>query len=179
PSCARSSHARSSARSGTTSRPATDGVDARTSAARSQSGVSCSWPTAEMTGTEHAATARTTRSSENGSRSSNAPPPRASTITSTPRAHRSRIAVAIAGAARAEAEALDRQRAQVEVAALLVELGAPVDVHTLTLDEVEPERVELSARHLRREARTAVRILEREVDGRPTLLPPQLGDLSL
>ena len=42
----RSSRARSSARSGTTSRAAAVGVEARTSAARSQSGVSCSWPTA-------------------------------------------------------------------------------------------------------------------------------------
>jgi len=58
------------------------GVDARTSAARSQSGVSCSWPTAETTGVGHPATARTTRSSLNGRRSSKLPPPRASTITS-------------------------------------------------------------------------------------------------
>ena len=64
--------------------PAIVGVDARTSAARSQSGVSCSCPTAETTGTGHAATARTSRSSLNGSRSSKLPPPRASTITSTP-----------------------------------------------------------------------------------------------
>ena len=46
------------------------------------------------------ATARTTRSSENGSRSSKLPPPRASTITSAPRPHRSPIAVAIAAGAR-------------------------------------------------------------------------------
>ena len=48
------------ARSGTTSRAAAVGVEARTSAARSQSGVSCSWPTALTTGTGQAATARTT-----------------------------------------------------------------------------------------------------------------------
>ena len=42
------------------------GVDARTSAARSQSGVSCSCPTAETIGTGQAATARTSRSSLNG-----------------------------------------------------------------------------------------------------------------
>ena len=44
----------SSDRSGTTSLPAAVGVEARTSAARSQSGVSCSWPTADTTGTGHA-----------------------------------------------------------------------------------------------------------------------------
>ena len=42
---------RSSSRSGTTSRAAAVGVGARTSAARSQSGSSCSWPTAETIGT--------------------------------------------------------------------------------------------------------------------------------
>ena len=82
--------------SGTTSLAAAVGVDARTSAARSQSGVSCSCPTADTTGTGQSATARTTRSSENGSRSSKLPPPRASTITSAPRRQRSPIAVAIA-----------------------------------------------------------------------------------
>ena len=42
--------------------------------------MSCSWPTAETTGTGQAAIARTSRSSLNGSRSSKLPPPRASTI---------------------------------------------------------------------------------------------------
>ena len=46
PARVRSSDDVSSARSGTTSRAAAVGVDALTSAARSQSGVSCSWPTA-------------------------------------------------------------------------------------------------------------------------------------
>src|SRR5207237_1102014 len=73
----------SSARSGTTRRAATLGVEARASAARSQSGVSCSWPTAETTGTGQFAIARTSRSSLKGSRSSKLPPPRATTITST------------------------------------------------------------------------------------------------
>ena len=59
------------------------GVDALTSAARSQSGVSCSCPTALTIGTGQPATARTTRSSLNGSRSSKLPPPRARTTTST------------------------------------------------------------------------------------------------
>ncbi len=73
---------RSSPSSGTTSRAAAVGVEARASAARSQSGVSCSCPTAETTGTEHAATARTTCSALKGRRSSKLPPPRARTITS-------------------------------------------------------------------------------------------------
>ena len=47
----RARRSRSSARSGTTRRAAAVGVEARTSAARSQSGVSCSCPTAETTGT--------------------------------------------------------------------------------------------------------------------------------
>ena len=96
--------------SGTTRRAAAVGVDARTSAARSQSGVSCSCPTAETIGTVQSATARTTRSSEKGSRSSKLPPPRASTITSAPRRHRSPIAVAIA-TARAGLARTSRRRA--------------------------------------------------------------------
>ena len=216
---ARGRAARQLQSSGTTSRPAIVGVDARTSAARSQSGVSCSCPTAETTGTGHAATARTSRSSLNGSRSSKLPPPRASTITSTPGARRARrSASTIPGAARgpwtyvsatstcaggkrlwiavstsrfaaaslpvtspirrgqprqralplgreqpfgrelrlqplerrevrAEAEALDRERAQAEVAALLEQLGPAEDVHALAVVEVEPQRVELPARH--------------------------------
>ena len=58
-------------------------MPARTSATWSTIGVSCSCPIADTTGVRHSATARTSRSSENGSRSSKLPPPRASTITST------------------------------------------------------------------------------------------------
>ena len=46
-------------------------------------GESCSWPIAETTGVVATKTARTRASSENGSRSSTEPPPRATTITST------------------------------------------------------------------------------------------------
>ena len=46
-------------------------------------GESGSWPIAETTGVLIAATARTSASSENGSRSSTDPPPRATTMTST------------------------------------------------------------------------------------------------
>ena len=78
----RSRSARSSRSSGTTRRAAAVGVDARASAARSQSGVSCSWPTADTIGTGQPANARTTRSSLKGRRSSKLPPPRATTMTS-------------------------------------------------------------------------------------------------
>ena len=97
----RSSRPSSSSRSGTTSRAATLGVDARASATRSLSGVSCSWPTAETTGTGHAAIARTSRSSLNGRRSSKLPPPRARMTTSTPGAAATRASAStIAAAAR-------------------------------------------------------------------------------
>ena len=73
----------SSRRSGTSRRPASVGVEQRRSATWSTSGVSGSCPIAETTGVRHAATARQSVSSENGSRSSTLPPPRASTMTST------------------------------------------------------------------------------------------------
>src|SRR5215469_18575976 len=72
-----------SATSGTARRAASVGVDARTSATRSSSGTSCSWPMALTTGVTQPATARTSSSSENGSKSSAEPPPRAMMITST------------------------------------------------------------------------------------------------
>ena len=56
---------------------------ARTSATWSTSVVSVSCPTAVTTGVRQAAIARTSPSSENGSRSSTEPPPRAITMTST------------------------------------------------------------------------------------------------
>ena len=81
------------------------GVEARTSAARSQSGVSCSWPTAETTGTGQAANARTTVSSLKGSRSSKLPPPRVTMTTST--SGMGRDATERVGDAPARARALD------------------------------------------------------------------------
>ncbi len=66
-----------SSRDGTASSAATDGVAARTSAAKSARVTSDSWPTPTTTGRGKAATARTTRSSLNGQRSSSEPPPRA------------------------------------------------------------------------------------------------------
>src|SRR5690606_40309557 len=50
---------------------------------RSHSGLSGSWPIALTTGVVHLAISRHSVSSENGSRSSTLPPPRAITMTST------------------------------------------------------------------------------------------------
>ena len=79
----------------------------------------------------------------------------------------------------AEAEALDRERPQAQVAALLEELRAAVDVDALAVGEVEPQPVELPARHRRRQARARLRVLEREEDGLPAGLAAELGDLAL
>ena len=69
--------------SGTHTSAATDGVAARTSAAKSASVTSTSWPTADTTGTGQAAMARTTNSSLKAHKSSREPPPRPTMITST------------------------------------------------------------------------------------------------
>src|SRR4029077_19946898 len=61
----------------------------------------------------------------------------------------------------------------------LEQLGAAEDVDALALLEPEVERVELPARHLYRERRAVLRVLEREEDRRPALLPAQLRDLAL
>ena len=83
------------------------------------------------------------------------------------------------GEVRAEAEALDREHLEPQLAALLVELRAAEDVHALAFAQVELERVELAARHLRRQARAVLGVLEREEDGRPALLAPELRHLAL
>ena len=79
----------------------------------------------------------------------------------------------------AEAEALQRQRAQAELAARLVQLGPPVDVNAVAVGEVEPQRVEAPARHRDAEAGAVGGILEREEDAGPALLPAKLRDLTL
>ena len=79
----------------------------------------------------------------------------------------------------ADAEALDRERAELELAALLVQLGPAEHVHALAVSEVEPQRVEPSARHRDADAGAVGRILEREEDGCPALVPAELGDLAL
>ncbi len=76
------SRATSSSAAGTTRSAASLGVRARTSAARSASVTSISWPTAETVGIRDAAIARTTASSLNDHRSSRLPPPRPTTSTS-------------------------------------------------------------------------------------------------
>ena len=80
---------------------------------------------------------------------------------------------------RAEPVALDRQRLQPQLATLLVELGPAEDVDALAVGEAELERVELAARHLHRQARAVLGILEREEHRRPALLPAQLRHLAL
>ena len=71
------SKANSSARTGTAISAAAVGVGARRSAAWSNSVVSVSWPTAEISGIGDSAAARTTSSSLNAHKSSIEPPPRA------------------------------------------------------------------------------------------------------
>ena len=79
----------------------------------------------------------------------------------------------------AEPEALDRQRAQAEVAALLEELRAAVDVHALAVGEVEPQCIEAAARHGHAEAGAVAGILQREEDALPAFVPAQLGHFAL
>ena len=67
----------------------------------------------------------------------------------------------------AEPEALDRHRPQPKLALLLPQLGAAVDMDALAVPELEPQRVELPARHRRGEAGAVFRVLEREEDGLP------------
>ena len=79
----------------------------------------------------------------------------------------------------ADPEALDRQRAETEITAGLVELRATEDVHPIAVDEIEPQRVEARAQDRDTEAGAVGRILEREEHGLPALVPAQLGDLAL
>ena len=83
------------------------------------------------------------------------------------------------GEVRAEAEALDRERLEPQLAALLVELRPAEDVDALAFGEAELERVELPARHLDRQARAVLGVLEREEHRRPALLAAELGHLAL
>ena len=83
-SARRSSAWRTSRASGTQISPASLGVRARRSAARSAIVTSTSWPIAETTGSRDATIARATTSSLNAQRSSRLPPPRATMIRSAP-----------------------------------------------------------------------------------------------
>src|SRR6478752_98928 len=51
-------------------------------------------------------------------------------------------------------------------------------MHALAVAETELERIESSTRHLGGEAGTVFRVLEREEDGRPPVLPAKLGHLA-
>src|SRR5205823_7989758 len=81
------------------------------------------------------------------------------------------------GEVRADAEALHGEGAQSEIAALREELRTPVDVDAFTVAELEPEPVELSARHRHADARAVARVLQREEDARPPRVAPQFGHL--
>src|SRR3979490_865455 len=59
-----------------------------------------------------------------------------------------------------------------------IELGTAVDMHALAVLKVEPQPVELAARHLHRETRAVLRIFEREKHRSPALLPAQLRHLA-
>src|SRR5581483_871518 len=65
------------------------------------------------------------------------------------------------------------------VAPLLEELGTAEDVHPLAVREIEPECVEAPALHRDADACAVAWILEGEVDGGPTVMALQLGDLAL
>jgi hypothetical protein len=78
----------------------------------------------------------------------------------------------------AEPEALDRERAHAVVALRLEQLGAPEHVRALAVGEVEPQRVEAGARDRHADARAIGRVLEREEDGLPARVAPELRDLS-
>jgi hypothetical protein len=210
--------------------------------------VSCSWPTALTTGTGHAAIARTSRSSLNGSRSSKLPPPRAITTTSTPSRHRAPSASTTRPRARAlhvglgdehvrrreagrddgqdvalrggvvaghepdpprqerqrplalggeqplrgelllqplerrevvaEAEALERERAQPELARASKSSGRRRRGRGRRR-EVEPQRVELPARHRDAEARAVLGSLSVKKTLAQRVRAPQLRDLAL
>ena len=79
----------------------------------------------------------------------------------------------------AEAEALDRQGLEAKVSASREQLGTPEDVDALSVRELEPERVELSAGHRHAEARAVGGIFQREEDALPALLATEIRDLAL
>ena len=78
----------------------------------------------------------------------------------------------------ADAEALDRERVELEVRALLVELRPAEHMHALAVREVEPERVELPAPDRDADTRSVGRVFEREENRRPALVPAELGHLA-
>ena len=244
--------ARSSAMSGTTRRAAAVGVDARTSAARSQSGVSCSWPTADTTGTVHvgdrahdalvgerqqileaAAAARehdhvgaapaqlADRGRDRGRRAralhvrlgderrcaggkrcvmrgehvalggsvvAGDEPDQPREARQRPLARRREQP--LAGELRASAARARRgaRRGRSARSSARVSRSSPRCSYSSARPKTctrspsarsSSQRVELAARHLHREARAVLRVLEREEHRRPALLPAQLGHLAL
>jgi hypothetical protein len=79
----------------------------------------------------------------------------------------------------AEPEPLERERSQAELAACFEQLRPAVGVHAVAVGELQPQRVELAARHRDAEARAVLGVLEREEDARPAVRAPQLRDLAL
>jgi hypothetical protein len=78
----------------------------------------------------------------------------------------------------AQPESLDRERAHAEVALRLEELGPAEHVHALAVRQVEPHGVEASPGNRHPEARAVGRILEREEDGLPARVAPELRHLT-
>src|SRR5262249_35193671 len=79
----------------------------------------------------------------------------------------------------AEAEALERERAQPELAARLVELRTAVDVDAVAVGKLESQRVELAAWHRDAEAGAVGRARRREEDAGRPCLAAKLGPLAL
>src|SRR2546429_6624938 len=79
----------------------------------------------------------------------------------------------------AETPALDRERAQAKVAAGLVQVRPPEDVHAVAVGEVEPQRVESRAQDRHTETSPVGRVLQGEEHALPARVAPQLGDLAL
>ena len=77
-----------------------------------------------------------------------------------------------------EPERLERQRAELEDAARLIELRAAEDVHLVAVGDREPERVEGRPRHRDGQARSVLEVLEGEEDALPAVLAAELGDLA-
>ena len=79
---------------------------------------------------------------------------------------------------RPQPEPLDRRRPEAELAPRLVQLGPAFGVDGLAFLEGELERVVRAAGERDLQARAGLRILERDENCCPRLVPPQLGDLA-
>src|SRR5262249_21748356 len=79
----------------------------------------------------------------------------------------------------AEPEALERRCSKRELATAFEELGVTLDVQLLSVDEIEPERIEPLARDRRGKRGAGQRVLEGEEDGTPGVIAPELAELAL